>query len=138
MPTTEISLLREHSAAIKPPRALWVPYELGRPLGVPNDAEFQKRVLRACLGLIEAEEGPVLEDYPEDVPDNYISTEEDMNGMFCPIDLPPPPSNDSDFTQNLQHELSSLMPWYELAVDKRGRTTVGVSEIPMPDVEAVL
>ena len=134
MPTTEISLIREHSVAIKPPRALWVPYELGRPLGVPNDAEFQKRLLRACLKLAEADAGPVLEDYPEDVPDDYISTEEDLDGMFCPIDLPPPPSNDSDITQNLQHELNGLMPWYELAINKRGRTTVGVSGIKIPDV----
>jgi hypothetical protein len=126
-------LLREHTVAIKPPRALWVPYELGRPLGVPSDAEFQKRVLRACLGLIEADAGPVLEDYPEDVPIDYISSEDDMNGMFCPIDLPPPPSNDSDLTQNLQHELNSLMPWYELAVNKRGRTTVGISKIQLPE-----
>ncbi len=111
-----------------------MPYELGRPLGVPNDAEFQKRVLRACLKLIEAKAGPVLEDYPEDVPADFISSEDDINGMFCPIDLPAPPSNDSDLTQNLQHELNSLIPWYELAVNQRGRTTVGVSEIPITDV----
>ena len=111
-----------------------MPFELGRPLGVPNDAEFQKRVLRNCLKLIEADAGPVLEDYPEDVPDDYISSEDDMNGMFCPIDLPPPSSNDSNLIQNLQHELNSLMPWYELAVNKRRRTTVGISETPIPDV----
>ena len=44
--TTQISLVRLHTEKIKPPRALWVPYELGRPLGQPNDPEFQKRVLR--------------------------------------------------------------------------------------------
>lgn len=56
--TTQISLVREHTEAIRPPRALWVPFELGRPLGQPNDSEFQMRVLRACLGLLDADSGP--------------------------------------------------------------------------------
>jgi hypothetical protein len=29
-----------------------VPFELGRPLGVPNDADFQKRVLLAAFDLL--------------------------------------------------------------------------------------
>lgn len=66
--TTQISLIREHTEAIKPPRALWVPFELGRPFGMPGDADFQKRVLRRVLALLEAESGPVLEDYPEEAP----------------------------------------------------------------------
>jgi hypothetical protein len=40
MATTQISLVREHTAAIRAPRALWVPFILGRPLGVPNDPAF--------------------------------------------------------------------------------------------------
>ena len=70
IPTTQISLIREHSEAIKPPRALWVPFELGRPLGVPNDADFQKRVLMSSLKLLEAEQGPVLEDFGDEAPDS--------------------------------------------------------------------
>ena len=38
VPTTQISLIREHTERIRPPRALWVPFELGRPFGVPHDA----------------------------------------------------------------------------------------------------
>ncbi len=57
MPTTQISLIREHTEKIKPPRALWVPFELGRPLGVPNDAAFQNRVITAALDLFEAPSG---------------------------------------------------------------------------------
>ena len=66
--TTQISLIRMHSEKIHPPRALWVPFELGRPLGQPNDVPFQTRVLRACLGLLDAVSGPVLQDYPLFVP----------------------------------------------------------------------
>ena len=39
--STQISLVRVHTENIKPPRALWVPFELGRPFGVPNDSDFQ-------------------------------------------------------------------------------------------------
>ncbi len=61
--TTQISLIREHTEIIKPPRALWVPFELGRPLGLPDDPALQTRVLVAALKLLEAERGPVLEDF---------------------------------------------------------------------------
>ncbi|MCH7711818.1 MAG: hypothetical protein IH903_09315, partial [Proteobacteria bacterium] len=55
MPTTQISLIREHTEKIVPPRALWVPFELGRPFGAPDDSGFQKRVLLGALELLEAE-----------------------------------------------------------------------------------
>ncbi len=129
--TTQISLVRLHTEKIKPPRALWVPYELGRPLGQPNDPEFQKRVLRACLGLLDAAEGPVLEDYPEDVPAG--ARIDDMTGMVCPIDLPPPPSDDNEQAQGLLAEIGRIAPWYEMAVGQRNRTTVGISELDIPD-----
>ena len=60
--------MREHTEAIHPPRALWVPFILGRPFGVPGDSAFQRRVLVAALRLLEAPAGPVLADYPEDAP----------------------------------------------------------------------
>ena len=44
VPTTSISLIREHSEAIGPTRALWVPFPLGRPWGVPEDPDFQRVV----------------------------------------------------------------------------------------------
>lgn len=53
---------------MNPPRALWVSFDLGRPLGVPGDAAFQTRALTAVLNLLEAPAGPVLVDYPEDAP----------------------------------------------------------------------
>ncbi len=66
--TTQISLIRLHTEKIRPPRALWVPFELGRPLGVPHDGAFQKRVLKAALSLLQEKEGPVLADYTEEAP----------------------------------------------------------------------
>ncbi len=126
--------MRLHSENIKPPRALWVPFELGRPLGVPNDADFQHRVIAAAFDLLGRDEGPVLEDFPEDVPGGTPSADEgEMMGQVCPIDLPPLPSDDSDRVQALEAEISRLAPWYEMAVNQRGRTTVGISEMDIVD-----
>ena len=106
-----------------------MPFELGRPLGVPNDPEFQTRVLRACLELLDAESGPVLEDYPEDVPPELAQF--DFAGMSCPIDLPQPSSREQGVARELLLEIEQIRPWYDLAVGQRGRTTVGISELDM-------
>jgi hypothetical protein len=52
IPTTGISLVREHTEKIRPPRALWVTFELGQPMGIPGDAPFQRRVVQAALDLV--------------------------------------------------------------------------------------
>ena len=87
--TTQISLVREHTVAMTPPRALWVPFELGRPLGVPGDRAFQTRVLKAALALFEADSGPVLLDYAEEVP-RRADSDGVIEGWVCPVRLPPP------------------------------------------------
>lgn len=51
----------------KPPRALFVPFPFGHPLGEANEPELQTRVMHAALTLLEREAGPVLEDHPEDI-----------------------------------------------------------------------
>jgi hypothetical protein len=63
--TTSISLVREQTEAVKPPRALWVPFPFGYALGRPNDPELQHRVLRAALALLDEPSGPVLRDLPD-------------------------------------------------------------------------
>lgn len=66
IPTTQISLIREHTTTMRPPRALWVPFPLGRPFGAPDDPALQRRTLLAALKLLEADAGPVLDDFPVD------------------------------------------------------------------------
>ena len=67
--TVAISLIRPQTENTKPPRALWVPFELGRPFGPPSDTAFQKRVILAALGMLERDNGPVIiEDFPDDDP----------------------------------------------------------------------
>jgi len=57
--TVAVVLIRPQAENTKPPRALWVPFELGRPFGPPNDAAFQKRVILAALGMLVEDGGPV-------------------------------------------------------------------------------
>ena len=126
----QISLVRLHSEKIRPPRALWVPFELGRPLGVPNDPKFQHRVIAAVLDLLKHDGGPVLEDYLEEVPDGEAKDRQaTMNGQFCPISSISTRSKDSDLMKAFEAEINHLAPWYEMAVNQRRRTTVGVSEL---------
>jgi hypothetical protein len=67
--TVAIASVRAQAEKTRPPRALWTTSQLGRPLGEPGDAQFQRRVLMAALGLLERTDGPViLEDFIEDPP----------------------------------------------------------------------
>jgi hypothetical protein len=121
--------VREHTAAIGPPRALWVPFILGRPFGVPNDAAFQRRVLLAALCLLEAPAGPVLADYPEDAP---RPAAEEVEGMACPVSFERT-VDASDLGAAVAREIEELAPWHDLAAKRRARTTTGLSGMTMDD-----
>jgi hypothetical protein len=127
VPTVGISLVREHTEIVRPPRALWVTFELGRPLGVPDDPSFQRRVLRAALDLLARDDGPVIADYPE-----HIDESADFTGWTCPINLAPRQ------TDSLAAEIKRLATWYDRAASSHGRTTVGVSGLDMPAAGALV
>ena len=133
--TTSISLVRENTVALRPPRALWVSFALGRPFGVPGEAAFQRRVLRAALALLERQDGPViLEDYPEDAPDDGSADPEE--DLVCPVKLPKPDiAEGSQIAQQIKTETDALLPWCQMSMESRGRTTVGVSGL---DIDAVI
>ena len=119
--TTQISLVREHTAALNPPRALWVPFILGRPFGVPGDAAFQHRVLAAALRLLEAERGPVLEDFGESAPDAPTAEEA---AFACPVSFG---GADSSEDAALAREVAALRPWSDLARRRKGRGRAAMS-----------
>jgi hypothetical protein len=129
VPTAQVSLIREQTAAIRPPRALWVPFMLGRPFGVPNDPAFQRKVLRALLSLFERAAGPVLEDFPDDAPATAAREEE----FVCPVSFGAADVKEGDLAEAMRREIAQLAPWYGLAVRRRGRTTVGVSGMRVED-----
>ncbi len=51
--TVAIQLLREIAMRVRPPRALFVPFPHGYPLGAPDDSARQRAVLEAALKLLE-------------------------------------------------------------------------------------
>jgi hypothetical protein len=131
--TTQVSLIREHTEKIRPPRALWVPFELGRPLGAPGDPDFQRDVLRAVLALLDEPEGPVLRDFPRDAPartDGDAAADEEA--WVCPISLAPPPDAD-DPEAALLAEVAEMRPWHDIAVERLGRTTTGTSGLEIEE-----
>lgn len=111
---------------MQPPRALWVTFPLGRPLGKPGDAAFQLGVIRAALDLLDRSEGPVLEDYPHDAPP--IEAE---SAAACPVSFAKDTGDDGSWKTRLAREVSQLEPWYELSCRRRGgRTLVGIADQP--------
>jgi hypothetical protein len=133
IPTTQISLVREHTVALNPPRALWVPFVLGRPFGAPNDSVFQRKVLVAALRLLERETGPVLEDFPEDAPHSDLG--EAPAGLNCPVSFPNLTS-DGTLAQQLAEEISQLRAWHDVAVKHRKRTTLGLTGLSPEELGA--
>lgn len=100
---------------------------------MPNDPDFQRRVVKAALDLLDNDDTPVLVDYPEEAPATAKSGDEG-EGWVCPISLPAQVKDPAEETmaESLAREISELAPWYDLAVQKTGRTTVGSSGFDVP------
>lgn len=124
--TTGISLVRENTEALRPPRFLWTSFPLGRPLGKPGDPAFQLRVILAAMALLDRHRGPVLEDYPEDLPE--MAGE---NMPACPVHFARPMADPGSWRARLSNELMLMRPWHELSVRRRGRSTVGIAKAPI-------
>ena len=126
--TVVIALVREHAEAMRPPRSLAVPFMLGRPFGEPNNAPLQTAVLRQAFALLAAESGPVLVD--ADVPEER-STKEDL--WVCPVSFMNEREDSTDLRARVEKEIAALRSWYELGVERRGRTTVGLSPVSVDE-----
>jgi hypothetical protein len=120
--TTSISMVREHTEKVKPPRALFVPFPFGHALGRPGDAALQHRVLRATLDLLAAPAGPVLRDFPDDAE---------------PGDQPPAPRQASaippaaQIPDDVALETTQMRRYHEQWIERSGgRTTFGLAGIP--------
>jgi len=119
---------------MKPPRALWVSFILGRPLGQPNDAAFQRRVLQGALGLLErpVAEVPILVDHLEDASGGV-----ELDGLACPVNYVPI-EHDGSLADRLADEIASLATWYDLGLERTGRTVFGGSGMPITQVVGAL
>ena len=128
--TVAISLVREQTAQVAPPRALWVPFPLGRPLGVPGDERFQLDVMRAAFAMLETATEPTIDDYPIDAPGGGPEP------WACPLSLATDP--DESVTGRLRSEVARLRPWAAETRRTRGRSTFGLSGAGVDQVDDVV
>lgn len=98
---------------VAPPRALHCEFPLGRPLGRPNDAEFQHDVLRRAFALLDSTSGPVLVDHPDTI-------EADDTPAACAL----PPRFDPSLPSCVD-EANGIRRAYDRAVARRGVSDVG-------------
>ncbi|MFN0030271.1 MAG: hypothetical protein ACKV2O_24220 [Acidimicrobiales bacterium] len=111
--TVGISLVRGQAERSRPPRMLHVNFPLGRPLGKPGDAVFQRRVLAAAFALLERSDVPVLVDFPDTIED------ESEAPLACAL----PPRHDPSLPAAID-EIRGLRPAWD-----RRRAAAGVSAL---------
>jgi hypothetical protein len=124
--TVALSLVQSHIERLHPPRALHCEFPLGRPLGRPDDAAFQRRVLDAAFGLLARPAGPVLEIFPETIDDEADAP------LACPV----PPRFDPTVPPAVD-EARALRPAWERAHARLGRTQIGRTTDPDGIADAV-
>lgn len=120
--TLVLSLVREQSDKVAPPRTLWVPFELGRPLGEPENAQFQRAVLRSLFALLDEPSGPVSRDY------NVEQPSLDSDAAWSAPDLAEAGSVDE--------ELMQLTELHTQFMKRAGRTTALVSGLTLREAAA--
>ena len=108
-----------------------MPFPLGRPLGVADHPEFQHDVLRSALQLLESATEPTIVDYPHEAPDG------NGEGVWaCAIELPTPEM--SELEGSVRSEIDLLMPRYQEARRKRGRSTFGMSGATVDEIDQLV
>ena len=128
--TVAISLIRAQTENTKPPRALWVPFELGRPFGPPSAPAFQKRVILAALRLLERETGPIIiEDFPDDDP--RVQPDPAWRQPFVPAAVSA--GSAESLAARLEAEILALQGAHERWIAQHGRTAVGLSGLAISE-----
>ena len=64
IPTVSVSVCKELTEKVRPPRALFVDRPFGYPLGAPSDAGLQTRIILAALSLLDRHvDEPLIVDF---------------------------------------------------------------------------
>jgi len=113
--TVGISLVRDSAERIKAPRFLHCEFPLGRPLGKPGDAEFQKTVLRAAFALLRRNDVPLLEIFPEEIDDDGAE----------PLSCAMPPRLDASLHPAIDEALGLGPAYKRQLAASNGRTAMG-------------
>jgi hypothetical protein len=128
--TVAVVLIRPQAENTKPPRALWVPFELGRPFGPPNDPAFQRRAVLAALGMLVEDGGPVrIIDFPDDDP--RARPDPAWQQPFIPATV----ANGSaeSLASRMEAEILLLQDAHRRWMEQHGRSTVGLSGLAIGD-----
>jgi hypothetical protein len=125
--TVALASVRPVAEAMRPPRALYCEFPLGRPLGRPDDAAFQHDVLRRAFALLDAPAGPVLDTHPDTI------SIADAAPLSCSLPIRHDPS-----VPAAVDEARALRDAYERTRAQRATTSVGraVDAAGVPDVVA--
>lgn len=99
---------------VRPPRSLYCRFPLGRPLGKPLDPSYQQSVLDAAFALLDRDDGPILEEFPD-----VIEADGD-DPLACQL----PPADNSALPKEIDEALA-LRPAYNRQLAATGRTVVG-------------
>ena len=146
--TVSLSLVKEFTQVVRPPRALWVPFPFGRPLGAPKNAAVQRAVMLAAFALLERQHGPVLEDFVLAEDARSLDAANQTMGRGCgpkgcrlddilagadaaPADASPPAmaQYDGDLVK-VKAEIAELAPAHrQYRQNYQGRTQVGSSGV---------
>ena len=77
--TVTLGSIRAQLEGTAVPRGLFCDFPLGRPLGRPNDPEYQHRVLWQALSMVDRVSDPTIEDFPHAIVDDGESA------VTCPM-----------------------------------------------------
>jgi hypothetical protein len=128
--TVAIALIRPQAENTRPPRALWVPFELGRPIGPPSDPAFQRRVILAALGMLVEGDGPVrIIDFPDDDP--RARPDPGWQPPFMPATVVN--GSAESLASRLEAEILLLQGAHQRWVAQHGRSMVGLSGLAIGD-----
>jgi hypothetical protein len=124
--TIALGSIKNQIESTAPPRGLWCDFPLGRPLGVPLDAEFQHRVLSAAFDLLSSSE-PVFAEYDVSIVDDGTEV------MACPL----PPRHDPNAHPAID-EANGLRPAYERAIAEYGNRVGAGRTVEADDITTAI
>ena len=121
--TVVLGLVKLHLEKMTPPRALWVPFELGRPIGAPANPEFQREVLEQALRMVETAENATIQDFAKNDPRSVANTAWSA----------PQLSGHSTITD----ECDALKTSYQRQCVDKSRTSVGVAKVSITELASL-
>ena len=125
MATVAIGSIRGQIYGTAPPRGLFCDFPLGRPLGVPGDPAFQRRVIERAFAMLERTE-PAVEDYE-------VVIDDDSQPLACPL----PARMDPDAHPAID-EARGLRPAYDRAIAKYGNRAGAVRLLDADSIPAAI